>query len=166
MYRLENNVFTFLVKNIDKHSIDIRIAKSKYPYKDPIKPENGKIGLLTLIDDNNKPTKIEIIHFSDFTDEGSYYSLIGVERGKEGTARKSFPMNSIVTQSITKDVINYLMDLSENNEKYYNNLYDEFVDLKNYIESLDSKLVDWTEDQQKEYYIHKNNISHIDGGTY
>jgi len=252
-YRLENNVTTKLVGDINKNTTDIIIKKASYPYNNPIVPSENEIGTMTLIDDSSRPTKIEIIYFTNFFDNGDgTLTISNVQRGKENTSKQSFVSGSVVTQSLTREAINSLIngindnssvsmelsgdilnlkkdwqdspaysislsDISNWNEAFSwgdHSSYGYLTDIKS--ESLgdlsdvdlddlaDKKVlkwssylnrfimmednnttyvssdfnhnqlinynpkehIDWTEDQNGNDYVHKNNIKIIDGGTF
>lgn len=233
-YRLENNVYTYLDKNIDKNSTSIRVKKAVHPYNDPIAPSSNEIGVLTLIDNHESTTKIEIINFTGFTDNGDgTLTILGISRGKENTLPQNFVEGSIVTQSITREAINniianinsiesdwdgsaastisisdidnwntafswgdhstfgYLTTISNESLDDLSNVdlsgavdgdvlrYDFFNNKwkpdrytssdfdHNELQNVDeNEHIDWTEDQNGNKYINKNNIQIIDGGSF
>lgn len=111
IYKLENNVNTKIVGDIDSSTTNIIIKKATSPYNDPIHPDTGEVGTMTLIDDHSVPTKIEIVYFTGYTDNGDdTLTLTGVQRGEENTTPKSFVSGSVATQTLTRDAINSLID--------------------------------------------------------
>lgn len=109
IYRLENNVNTTLVDPIDSSTTVIRINTAVEPYNDPIVPDTDEVGTITLIDDVSNPSKIEIVYFTGFTNNGDgTLTLTGVNRGQENTTQYSFSSGAVATQSLTRDAINSL----------------------------------------------------------
>lgn len=116
-YKLENNVYTYLNEDIDENNTSIRVKKAVSPFNDPIAPSSSEIGALTLIDNHESTTKIEIINFTGFTDNGDgTLTILGITRGKENTLPQKFVKGSIVTQALTRDAINNIINNINNIE--------------------------------------------------
>jgi len=115
-YRIQNNVYTTLASGINSTTTTITIDKASSPYQNPIEPGNGKIGLLTIIDSQSEPTKIEIIKFTGYIDNGDTLTLTGVERNQEGLGSNSFDSGAVVVQTISRDTFNNLQNNIDNLE--------------------------------------------------
>lgn len=110
-YRLENNVNTYLDKDIDSTTTNIVVKKAVAPFNNPIIPNSDEIGVLTLVDNHESTTKIEIVHFENYIDNGNgTLTISGIVRGQENTTPKSFVKGSIVTQAITREAINAIIN--------------------------------------------------------
>ena len=233
-YRLQNNVYLILYEDIGTSASQIKTQYPGSPFKLPISPSSNEVGALTIIDDQQNPSKIEIVHFESYVDNGdNTVTFSGVTRGQEGTNAQSFIAGSIVAQSITKDAINAITTNIENLKSDWEGsaAYDISVsDIDNwndafswgdhstygYLTNITNEIlenlsnvdvtgisnndvlrynsttgnfeastysssefdhdqlqnfgvdehIDWTQDQNGNKYINKNNINIIDGGSF
>ena len=97
-----NNIKSVLNAGINATANTIQVVKAVAPLQDP--PTSGK---LTLIDNLNTPTAIEIINYTGRTDNTTYWTLTGVTRGKESSTAASFNTGAFVIQAFTAKDANF-----------------------------------------------------------
>ena len=97
-----NNIKSVLNAGINATANSIQVVKAVAPLQDP--PTAGK---LTLIDNLNTPTAIEIINYTGRTDNTTYWTLTGVTRGKESSTAASFNSGASVIQAFTANDANF-----------------------------------------------------------
>lgn len=109
-FNVLNNVRTTLNAAIDADDTSIILNQASSPFKDPPAPAVDALGqasLLTLTDSLANPTKIEIVTYTGFTDNGNgTVTISGVTRGAENTVASAFSSGAYAYQAITVDCLN------------------------------------------------------------
>lgn len=94
----KNNVLNLIASTVGVDDTSITITGASTPLNNP--PSDG--GTLTIADNANEPSKIEIITYTGLTDnlDGSF-TITGCTRGQESTTKKAWAVNNVVYQSLT-----------------------------------------------------------------
>lgn len=113
-YKIQNNVYTTLTNSISNSDDTITINKANDPFNSPPDLSSGETGVLTIVDSTKDPTKIEIINYSNWVDNGDgTINVSGCTRGQDGTTAYSFANGAVIMQSITNDILNNILESSE-----------------------------------------------------
>jgi len=105
MYQLANAVRCRLAADASSGATTLEISKPNAPWSGP--PEPGSDGsVLTLLDDPSLPSKIEIVTYTGYTDNGDgTVTLSGVEKGAEGTPDHAWSAGSYGVQAVTDQTL-------------------------------------------------------------
>ena len=103
---INNNVKVTLHASITSGSTSLIFDKASAPYRDPsqfmIGP--GATGILTIMDSETTLTKVEIVTFTSYVDNGNGTVTVGgLARGQDGTVASAFSTGAVITQALTRD---------------------------------------------------------------
>lgn len=123
-YKLRNNVFNTLNNRMLDSDNFMTIDKANSPFNNPPYLTAGQVGILTIADATASPEKIEIVNYSSIIDNGNEtMDILNLTRGCENTTAQQFEKGAVVLQSITKDVLDSLQDLSITSQLIENQEY-------------------------------------------
>jgi len=104
-YNMRNNVRSTLSDSITAIDTSITLNKATGIYVDPPEPTADSLNtasIITLVDSLTSPTKLEIVKYELFTDNGDGTITLGsCTRGYEGTVASAFSSGEYAYQSIT-----------------------------------------------------------------
>lgn len=105
-----NNVRHTLFAGITAVDTSVILNLAAPPFRSvaaPVSKSDGFRGVITLTDSLNNPTKIEVVTFSTWVDNGDgTITLGGLVRGEESTVASSFSAGNIAYQGLTSDGMN------------------------------------------------------------
>lgn len=107
MSKFTNFVRGELVDAIDTDpatAVKVAFASPFQPPADPV----GQRARLVLMDDARRPTKFEVIAFTSYTTFDDVQTLIGVERGVDGTTAQSWSAGAVVGQDLPAAMLEIL----------------------------------------------------------
>lgn len=105
-HELVNNVRTTIAgAGITAASTSVIVNKTSAPYKDPPQPSSAADatrGVITFMDSLSNPTKIEIVYYLGWADNGDgTITLSGLQRGREDTIASAFSAGQYAVQMLT-----------------------------------------------------------------
>jgi hypothetical protein len=104
-YNMRNNVRSTLADSITAIDTSITLNKASGIYVDPPEPTADSLNtasIITLVDSLTAPTKLEIVRYELFTDNGDGTITLGAcTRGYEGTTAAAFSSGEYAYQAIT-----------------------------------------------------------------
>lgn len=107
MSKFTNFVRGELVDAIDADpATAVKIAFDS-PFQPPANPVGARARLI-LMDDARRPTKFETIAFTGYTTFDEMQTLIGVERGVDGTSAQSWAAGAVVGQDLPAAILQIL----------------------------------------------------------